>query len=170
MAGSGLAPKLSCSCQDHAVSDPTAKPLMRNALSPKLSCSCQEAAAGAASGRAAADLDGCFPAPPGSAVGASDSRDVHPATASRFPVRPGDTRDQSLVQSLAVIVAAPPTLTLRSAAHLLLGTIDRRLKRTLAIPTTAGLDQADSSGFMGNESLRRIETSSGTQICGEKSI
>ena len=70
---------------------------MLNALSPKLSCSCQEDAADDASGRAAADLDGCFPAPPGSAVGASDSRDVHPATASGFPVRPGDTRDQSLV-------------------------------------------------------------------------
>jgi hypothetical protein len=40
----------------------------------------------------------------------------------------------------------------------------------LAVRTTAGLAQADSSEDHWDESLRRIETSSVTQACGEKLI
>jgi hypothetical protein len=50
---------------------------------------------------------------------------------------------------LPVIFGAAPTLTLRLTADDLLGTICRRQKNTLAVGTTAGLAQADSSGIMG---------------------
>ena len=98
-AKSGLARKLSCSCQDCTVWAPTAKPLMLNALDPKLSCSCQEdAAADVASDPAAADVHGCSPPVAHSAAATvSDSQDVPLATASDFPRRPGDTRRQSQV-------------------------------------------------------------------------
>jgi hypothetical protein len=50
---------------------------------------------------------------------------------------------------LAVIIGAAPTLALRLTADDLLGTENRRHKRILAVRTTAGLAQADSSGMMG---------------------
>jgi len=37
----------------------------------------------------------------------------------------------------------------------------------MTVRTTAGLAQADSSGRIGNESLRRIENRSGTQAAGK---
>ena len=49
-------------------------------------------------------------------------------------------------QLLAVIIATPPPLALRSTAHALLWTINDGLKRILAVRTMAGWDQADSSG------------------------
>jgi hypothetical protein len=49
-------------------------------------------------------------------------------------------------QLLAVIIATPPPLALRLTTHALLWTINGGLKRILAVWTTAGWDQADSSG------------------------
>lgn len=49
-------------------------------------------------------------------------------------------------QLLAVIIATPPSLALRPTAHPLPRTINGGLKRILAVRTTAGWDQADSSG------------------------
>jgi Na+-driven multidrug efflux pump len=51
-------------------------------------------------------------------------------------------------QLLPVIIAAPPALAFQPTAHALLRTINGRYKRTLAVRTTAGLAQADSSGIM----------------------
>jgi len=50
---------------------------------------------------------------------------------------------------LAVIIGAAPTLALWLTTDNLLGTQNRRQKRTLAVWTTAALAQADSSGIMG---------------------
>jgi len=55
-------------------------------------------------------------------------------------------------QLLAVIIRATPTLTIRLTANPLLGTVSGRQKRTLAVRTTAGLAQVDSSGFEGETS------------------
>jgi hypothetical protein len=49
-------------------------------------------------------------------------------------------------QLLAVIIATPLPLTLRPTAHALLWPINGGLKRILTVRTTAGWDQADSSG------------------------
>src|SRR5215471_20545085 len=46
---------------------------------------------------------------------------------------------------LAVIIGAPPTLALGLTADFLLGTIQRRQKRSLAVSTTARLAQTGSS-------------------------
>jgi hypothetical protein len=73
-------------------------------------------------------------------------------------------------QLLPVIIAAAPTLALRPTAHTLLRAINRGQKRTLTIGATAGLAQADSSEDHWDESLRRIETTSGSQACAEKLI
>jgi hypothetical protein len=51
-------------------------------------------------------------------------------------------------QLLPVIIAAAPTLARRPTAYALLRTINRGQKRTLAVRTTAGLAQANSSGIM----------------------
>jgi hypothetical protein len=50
---------------------------------------------------------------------------------------------------LAVIIGAAPTLALRLTADDLLGTENRTHKRILAVRTTAGLAQADSSRMIG---------------------
>jgi hypothetical protein len=50
---------------------------------------------------------------------------------------------------LAVIIGAAPPLALRLTADDLLGTENRRHKRILAVRTTTGLAQADSSGMIG---------------------
>jgi hypothetical protein len=71
-------------------------------------------------------------------------------------------------QLLAVIIAAPPTLALRPTAHPLLETINAGLKRTVAVRTTAGWVQSDSSGIIGGESLRRIETVRRSQVHNPK--
>jgi hypothetical protein len=52
-------------------------------------------------------------------------------------------------QLLAVIIRATPTLTFRLTANPLLRTVSGRQKRTLAVWTTAGLAQVDSSEFEG---------------------
>ncbi len=52
-------------------------------------------------------------------------------------------------QLLVVMIRATPTLTIRLTANPLLGTVSGRQKRTLAVGTTAGLAQVDSSGFEG---------------------
>jgi hypothetical protein len=51
-------------------------------------------------------------------------------------------------QLLAVILSPASALALRLTADHLLGTINRRQKNTLAVGTTAGLAQTDSSGIM----------------------
>src|SRR6267143_2267992 len=73
-------------------------------------------------------------------------------------------------QLLPVIIAAAPTLALRPTAHALLRTIRRGQKRTIPVRTTAGLAQADSSGIIGMNPLRRSETASRMQACGENLI
>jgi len=49
---------------------------------------------------------------------------------------------------LSVIIAAASMLTLRPTAHALLRAINSGQKRTLAIGTTAGLAQTNSSGIV----------------------
>jgi hypothetical protein len=73
-------------------------------------------------------------------------------------------------QLLAVIIAAPLTLALRPTAHPLLKTINAGLKPTVAARTTAGWVQSDSSGIIGGESLRRIETVRPSQVHNPKPI
>jgi hypothetical protein len=51
-------------------------------------------------------------------------------------------------QLLSVIIAAALTLARRPTAHALLRAINGGQKRTLAVRTTAGLAQANSSGIM----------------------
>jgi hypothetical protein len=100
--------------------------LTESGLARKLSCSCQEvAAAGVASDPAAAAgaVDGCSPPVAGSGGDAvSGSRDVRFAAASGFPARLvilGIRR-----QLMAVIIAAALTLALRPTARALLKTIN----------------------------------------------
>ena len=123
MEESGLARKLSCSCQDRAAWVPTAKPLKPNALDPKLSCSCQEDAVAAdASDRAAADGRRLFSTilrvlPPSLFLVVGMFLSPLLLTFQRDLVILGVSRDL-----LAVIIGAPPTLALRLTADHLLGT------------------------------------------------
>jgi len=169
-AKSGLARKLSCSCQDCTVWAPTAKPLKQNALDPKLSCSCQEAAAaGVASDPAAAAVHGCFPPVADSAAAtASGSQDVPLATASDFPRRPGDTRCQSQASCgdsrCGADVGTPADCTRFVEDD------KRRVEMNDDSKDNGGTGSSRLLRESWDESLRRIETSSGTQACGEKLI
>ena len=169
-AKSGLARKLSCSCQDCTVWAPTAKPLMLNALDPKLSCSCQERAGpGDASDPAVAAVDGCSPRLVDSAAATvSDSQDVPLATASDFPRRPGDTRRQSQVSCgdnrCGADVGTPADCTPFVEDD------KPKVETNYDSKDNGGTGSSRLLRGSWDESLRRIETSSGTQACGEKLI
>jgi hypothetical protein len=67
-------------------------------------------------------------------------------------------------QLVPVIIGAALALALRFTADHLLGTKNRRPKRTLTEGTATRLAQASSSGDCENESLRRIETTRARNI------
>jgi len=159
-----------CSLEDRTVGAPTAKPLKQNALDLKLSCSCQaDDAAGDASGHAAAAVAGCSPPLAGSGGDAvSDSRDVRLANASGFPARPGDTRDQSQASCgdnrCDVDVDTPADCTRLAADD------KRRVETNYYSKDSGGTGSNRLLRDDWDKSLRRIETSSCTQACGEKLI
>ena len=165
MAKSGLARKLSCSCQDRLPWVPRAKPLMMKALSPKLSCSCQEkAAADVASDPAVAAVGGCSPLVADSAAATVlGSRDFPLATASDFPGRLGDTRRPSQASCgdnrCGADVDTPPDCT-RFA-----GDDKRRVETNCDSKGNGGTGSSRLLRGSLDESMRRIETSSAMQAC-----
>ncbi len=141
---------------------------MLNALDPKLSCSCQERAGpGDASDPAVAAVDGCSPQLVDSAAATvSDSQDVPLATASDFPRRPGDTRRQSQVSCgdnrCGADVGTPADCTRFVEGD------KPRVETNYDSKDNGGTGSSRLLRGSWDESLRRIETSSGTQACGEK--
>jgi hypothetical protein len=141
---------------------------MLNALDPKLSCSCQEiAAVGVASDPAAAAVHGCFlPVADSAAATVSGSQDVPLATASDFPRPPGDTRCQSQVSCgdnrCGADVGTPADCTRFVEDD------KRRVETNDDSKDNGGAGSSRLLRDEWDESLRRIENTTGPQACEGK--
>ena len=143
---------------------PTAKPRKPNALDRKLSCSCQEiVAAAVASDLAAAAVHDCFPPVADSAAATvSGSQDVLRATASDFPRRLGDTRRPS--QTSCGDSRCGADVDTPAGCTRFVEDDKQRVETNHYSKDNGGTGSSRLLRDQWDESPRRIETTSGSQV------